>query len=131
MTTATVPKMLHFDWLGLRAFLRKWAPMVFAFALGGWCTSIADKSAQLPYKDRATANFEQVQKVAGPNPVASIDCTRAENKVLRGVATQAIVSNFVPAVPVPSLTEVRHACPSPQAAAGLPAPTNQAQRGAE
>lgn len=78
------------DWSKLNRRLPIIASHVIAFAVGGWAVSIRAQEAELPYKDRATHKLERLQAVAGPNPLATINCERRRGTVAEVVAVQAV-----------------------------------------
>lgn len=99
------------DWLCVQRVFYYALAFMAVFAAGGWLTSIRVQESTLPYKNRATAHYEDVQRVAGPNPVATIKCLRHRGDVGEAVADQAVaVSNFS-AVP-DQLLEAIPDCPA-------------------
>lgn len=89
-----------------------------SFALGGWVVSIRVQEASLPYKNRATKQFEQVQSEAGPNPLATVKCLKRESAAAKTVARQGIAAATTDEdVPVPSLAQIPN-CPNAPYATG-------------
>lgn len=93
-------RRFHIDWTEVCKWTKELGKLAFAFALGGWLVSIRAQEGQLPYRTEATHQLEQVKKVAGPNPVATIACERNRANVAEAVADQSVaVSNFAAVQP--------------------------------
>lgn len=103
---------LRIDWVLVQSFLKKWGPVAFAFALGGWVASARDDASQIPYLKRSTSHFEAVQAVAGPNPVATVKCLHKKADKAEDVATHAVESSILDA-PAPNLGSIPECPPVP------------------
>lgn len=108
------------DWGAVFHRTRQFAAYVIVFAIGGWVTAIRDQSADLPYKDRQTIRQEQLQKVAGPNPLATVKCLTRKSAVATKVAKQAVkAATADDDTPVPNVGQIPN-CPTPPAQAAAP-----------
>lgn len=106
------PHQFRINWVCVQTAFNYAIAFAAVFAAGGWLVSIRVQEASKPYQDRQAMAYEQVQKVAGPNPVASIKCERKRADTAVRVADQAVeVSNFA-AVP-DKLLQAIPACPPP------------------
>jgi len=104
-----------FDWVTLLYALKKAGPFVVVFGIGGWTNSIINHAADLPYLKRATHELQQVQKVAGPDPVSTVKCLRKSTQVAKETAGQAVIALTNEAVAAPSLDRIPN-CPPPPVA---------------
>lgn len=100
------------DWTRVLHWMPAFAVAVFSFAAGGWVVSIRDQAESIPYKNRAAAHYEQVQKVTGTNALAQVNCLTKKGKVAEAVAGQAIVAAVLPDAPLPNLATIP-TCPLP------------------
>lgn len=98
------------NWVWIRDQMPRVGAVVFAFALGGWVVSIRDQAATLPYKNAATVKLQQVEKVAGLNPVAQINCLARKSAVATAAAHQAVKAVNDENTPVPNLSDIKN-CP--------------------
>lgn len=115
MTAIALKRHHTLDWVKICHAAKRVGLAAFFFALGGWVVSIRDQAARLPYREKATAAYENLAKVSGGDPGKLVDCAKKARKTA-AVANQAIVSNYNPAVPVPHLAEVQD-CGKPSAPA--------------
>lgn len=117
MITGYVERNAHrFDWRCIQRNFYWIMALLFAFAAGGWLTSIRVQEQNLPYLKRSTNRFEQVQRVAGPNPEAAIKCERRRGDVAESVATDAIISALTAgATDAPDLNRIPDCPPAPTA----------------
>lgn len=116
MTASILDKTaFRVNWVVLQQRARIFGIVAISFAAGGWVASIRDEASTIPYKDRSTAQLEQVKKVAGANPVAAVKCLKRQSAVAVGVANQAVANSYGDNVPIPSLTAIPD-CPTPKTA---------------
>lgn len=105
----------NLDWVNVLRRVKQVGAYAIVFALGGWVARINDGAADIPYKTSATAHYEQVEKVAGPNPVAKIKCLTVKSAIATSVAKQAVsaatADNNAP--PVPNLAQIPNCQPKP------------------
>lgn len=112
MMAAIGRSWLKIDWLTVQRLARRYGVVAFAFAAGGWVASIRDDASQIPYQKRSTNNLEQVQAVAGPNPVATVKCLHRKADKAEDVAAEAVVSSVTDA-PAPNLGTIPVCPPVP------------------
>ena len=121
MTMPSEKRQFHVDWICVQRVVYLGCAFALTFAAGGWLVSIRVQEQNQPYLLKATHQFEQVQKVAGPNPVATIKCERRRGDVAEHVAEKAKSDVFIGA-PSADLNTIPDCPPPPKAPAPQPAP---------
>ena len=123
-TSAVRTSESRINWIGVSDVLKKVGPLVFCLVAGGWIQSAIDHASDLPYKDRSTAQLEQVKRVAGANPVAAVKCLKRQAAVATDTAALAVAAatdkDGYP--PVPNLEKIPDCPPTPVATAPQPKP---------
>jgi len=121
MTAILEKRPLAIDWVCVQRGVYFACAFALTFAAGGWLVSIRVEEQNQPYLLKATHQFEQVQKVAGPNPVATIKCERRRGDVAETVAAKAKADVLIGA-PSADLNSIPDCPPPPKAPAPQPAP---------
>lgn len=79
-------RWFRLDWRCIQKNFYWIVAVLFAFAAGGWMVSIRVEEQNLPYLQSATNRFERVQRIAGPNPEATVRCLNRKADVAEDVA---------------------------------------------
>lgn len=113
MMTPTLAKRMHrLDWLCIQRNFYWVMAVLFAFAVGGWVTSIRVQEQNLPYLQSATNRYERVQRIAGPNPEATVNCLHRKAEAAEDAAEAAKKDELMgaPSVDLEKIPD----CPSPK-----------------